>query len=222
MDQFPHYASNGLIKSDKGKSFCKSWLRLSTSAVDPTLYPSPLAIHAPTVLEGKGIDSRLIEIFQPARREKSMSRDELYQWTRQIKAVFRELGVWPAISLALYSYGVVVTRGSAPSRVAEKLSRVGKADSVQRRLERWLANERIDWQACCRVWTSWVMACWQGEQLFLLVDETKLGQPLSAPNAWPDGQVALIGRLLSWVAASIPDGYTPMVQADRGLVLRPL
>lgn len=170
-----------------------------------------------------------------------MSQDELYQWTRQIKSVFQELGVWQAIGLAMYSYGVVVTRGSAPSRVAEKLSGVGKADSVQRRLERWLANERIDWQACCRVWAGWVLRCWSGEQLYLLVDETKLGQHLSAmvvglayrgcciplafwcyaPDAWPDGQVALIGRLLSWVAGSVPDGCTPIVQADRGIGTSP-
>jgi len=141
----------------------------------------------------------------------------------------------------LYSYGVVLSRQSAPSRVAEKLSGVGKADSVQRRLEGWLANKRIDWQGCCRIWAGWVLGCWEGEVLYLLVDETKLGQHLSAmvvglayrgccmplafwcypAKAWPDGQVALIGRLLSWVAASVPDGLIPIVQAERGIGTSP-
>ena len=184
---------------------------------------------------------RLIEIFQRAGREKSMSQTELYQWTAQIKQVFSELGAWQAAGLGLYSYGVMVARQSGPSRVAEKLWEVGKADSVQRRLERWLANERIEWQQCCQAWAGWVLNCWQGEALFLLVDETKLGQQLSVmvvglayrgcciplawwaylPKAWPDGQVALITRLLNWIAPSVPPGVTPIVQADRGIGTSP-
>jgi hypothetical protein len=170
-----------------------------------------------------------------------MSLSELYQWTAQIEGVFSTMGVWQARGLALYSYGIIQARQSAPSKVAEYLSEVGKMDSQQRRLERWLANPRIGWQEGCQCWADWVLGCWQGEQLVLLVDETKLGNQLSVmlvglawrgcciplawwcypPKAWPDGQVALIDRLLSWIAPSVPVGYIPLVQADRGIGTSP-
>ena len=170
-----------------------------------------------------------------------MNLTELYQWQAQLKQVFTLAGAWQIKGLGLYSFGVIEARHCAPSRVAEKMVEVGKADTVQRRLERWLDNERIDWQECCQRWAKWVLSCWQGEQLFLLVDETKLGNQLSVmvvglayrgcciplvwwcypPKAWPEGQVALISRLLSWLVPSIPAGVTPIVQADRGLGTSP-
>jgi hypothetical protein len=120
--------------------------------------------------------------------------------------------------------------------MAEYLSAVGKMDSQQRRLERWLANPRIGWQQGCQCFADWVLRCWQGEQLVLLVDETQLGNQLSVMvvglgysiglgcyplKAWPDGQVALIDRLLSWIAPSVPVGHIPLVQADRGIGTSP-
>lgn len=171
----------------------------------------------------------------------AMSREQLYQWQARIGEVFGALGFWQVLGLALYSYGVILARQCAPSRVAEKLVGVGKADSVQRRLERWLHNPRVDWQACCRVWAGWVVRQYAGERVILLVDETKLGDKLSAmvvglayrgcciplafwcypPKQWPMGQVALIGELLSWIGPSLPTGCIPIVQADRGIGTSP-
>jgi hypothetical protein len=170
-----------------------------------------------------------------------MSLTELYHWQRAVRAAFGFLGCWQVLGLALYSYGVVLARQCAPSRVAEKLPLVGKADSVQRRLERWLDNERIDWQVCCRAWSRWVLSHYSGQRLILLVDETKLGNHLSAmvvgvayrgcciplafwcyaPKQWPLKQVELIVRLLGWIVPSIPTGVIPLVQADRGIGTSP-
>lgn len=170
-----------------------------------------------------------------------MSLTELYRWQEAVRQAFGFLGYWQVLGLALYSYGVVLARQCAPSRVAEKLPLVGKADSVQRRLERWLANDRIDWQRCCGAWGRWVLSQYRGERLILLVDETKLGTELSAmvvgvayrgcciplafwcyaPDHWPHKQVRLIETLLSWIAPSIPTGVIPLVQADRGIGTSP-
>lgn len=170
-----------------------------------------------------------------------MSLKELYHWHRAVRVAFGFLGYWQALGLALYSYGVVLARQCAPSKVAEKLPLVGKADSVQRRLERWLDNERIDWQRCCQAWAGWVLSHYRGQRLILLVDETKLGNHLSAmvvgvayrgcciplafwcypPKAWPLKQVVLIEMLLSWIVPSIPPGVIPLVQADRGIGTSP-
>lgn len=170
-----------------------------------------------------------------------MSLEELYHWHRAVRQAFGCLGCWQALGLALYSYGVVLARQCAPSRVAEKLSLVGKADSVQRRLERFLHNERINWQACCVAWSRWVLSRYVGSLLILLVDETKLGAHLSAmvvglayrgcciplafwcyrPTAWPMKQVELVMTLLHWIAPGVPAGVIPLVQADRGIGTSP-
>ena len=170
-----------------------------------------------------------------------MSRAELYQWSARIGTIFIHLGRWQALGLALFSYGVVLARTCVAGQVAEKLALVGSVKTVQRRLERWLANERINWQVCCRAWSKFVLRQYVGERLILLVDETKLGDHLSAmviglayrgcciplvfwcypPQAWPMGQVHLIEELFSWLAEAIPDGVQPLVEADRGIGTSP-
>src|SRR5258708_32876410 len=145
--------------------------------------------------------------------EPLMNLEELYQWMRPLKQIFVELGTWQVLGLAMYSYGVVLARQCAPSKVSEKLALVGQAKTVQRRLERWLANERIDWLKCCEAWSGFVLRHYVGEMPILLLDETKLGNSLSVmvayrsccipllwwayqPTAWPMGQVHLIEHLL--------------------------
>jgi hypothetical protein len=170
-----------------------------------------------------------------------MNLAELYQWNGEIRGIFRELGVWQALGLALYSYGVVLARECAPSKVAEHLGKVGKIKSVERRLERWLSNERLDWRRCCVAWSGFVLRRYVGEQVILLVDETKLGQHLSVmvvglayrgcciplafwcypPTQWPMEQVRLIEELLCWTAESIPDTCKPILEADRGIGTSP-
>lgn len=170
-----------------------------------------------------------------------MSLAEFYHWQAQVRQMFRFLGAWQVLGLAWYSYGVVLSRHCAPSRVAEKLPLLGKADTVQRRLERWLANEHLDWQRCCQAWARWVLRGYHGARLMLLVDETALGEHLRVmavglahrggciplafwaypPDAWPLRQVDLIMTLLGWIAPSVPAGVIPLVQADRGIGTSP-
>lgn len=170
-----------------------------------------------------------------------MNLAELYQWKGKIREIFSEMGVWQALGLGLYSYGVVQSRQCAPSKVAEHLGSVGKIKSIERQLERWLSNERINWRRGCVEWSRFVLRRYVGEQVILLVDETKLGQHLSAmviglayrgcciplafwcyaPQQWPLEQVRLIEEMLCWIAESIPDGCTPILEADRGIGTSP-
>jgi hypothetical protein len=170
-----------------------------------------------------------------------MSQKQIINWYREIKQGLPGLGHWQAMNVALYSLGIMVARHYAPSRVSEKLRCVGKPMTVQRRLERYLDNRRIEIRGCCEAWSRWLLSRWHGQRIILLVDETKLGQHLSvmvvgvayqgcciplawwcyAPKAWPMGQVALIRTLLEWVAKGIPVGSIPLVQADRGIGCSP-
>ena len=171
-----------------------------------------------------------------------MSPKEVYQLYGQIREHLKCLGHWQALTLALYSMGVVIAEKCIPSKVSEKCGAFGTPQTVQRRLERWLANERINWSVCCREWTQWVVSRYMGEEFLLLVDETKIGQNLSVmvvalayrgcsiplaywcyhPKLWPDGgQVGLINELLSWVLEALPTGCIPIVEVDRGIGTSP-
>lgn len=168
-----------------------------------------------------------------------MSLDLVYQWREQIAGRLPQLGFWQSLNLALYSLGMVLARQNAASRVAEVLGMVGKPESVRRRLERFIANPRIDWQCGCRQWACWVLSQVETERPVLLVDETKLGShlrvmmvglayqscciPLAfwAYRQMPLAQVELIQTLLSWVAPALPAASQPLLQADRGIGTSP-
>src|SRR4051794_37273770 len=150
------------------------------------------------------------------------------------------LGKWQALNLALLSFGIVLARSCTLSIVSEYLWALGKADTVERRIQRFLSNTRINIEQCSIAWSSWIirhLVSNSAQELVLLVDETKLSDHLSImvvalayrkraipltwkcyhQNEWPCGQVELISKLLSTVANSIPVGITPLVQADRGI-----
>lgn len=170
-----------------------------------------------------------------------MSLQQIYMWSEQIARHFGHLGAWQALNLAIYSLGVTLAQRCAPSRVSEKLRMMGKPTTVQRRLERFLANGRIDLRLSCAAWSRWLIGLLGEGQVILLVDETKLGQWLSVmmvglayrgcciplawwcyhEKAWLMKQVDLIAELLSWVAVGVPAGCIPLVQADRGIGCSP-
>jgi hypothetical protein len=117
----------------------------------------------------------------------------------------------------------------------------GKADSITRRFQRFVSNPRIDVETCCTGWVSWVISAWREGPVILLVDETKLANHLSMMmvglayrgrciplawccyphDAWPMSQVDLIDHLLGVVAAGLPAGWVPLVEADRGIGTSP-
>src|SRR6266853_1954383 len=104
-----------------------------------------------------------------------MNLEALYNWQGTIREMLQELGYWQSLTLAMYSLGRVLARQSAPSKVAEKLGMLGKPDTVQRRLERFVDNVRLNWHSCCVAWAWWAYD----------------------PKAWPLGQVELIERVFT-------------------------
>src|SRR6478609_9153016 len=104
------------------------------------------------------------------------------QWLDQLQTRL-PLGKWQALNLALLSFGIVAARSCTLSIVAERLWAFGKADSVERRLQRFVSNERICVHQCISAWARWVLtnlcssSC--SQQIVLLVDETKLADRLS-------------------------------------------
>ena len=171
-----------------------------------------------------------------------MNPEQLYQWAATLQLRLR-LGKWQALTLAGFSLGVMLSERCQLTRVAERLSDWGKADTVERRLQRWLDNERIAIAACQTWWMAWVLstAVRAGERVYVLVDETHLSDHLStmmaglayqrrclglawwsyAPDAWPCGQVELITELLKRVKAVMDPSHEVIVEVDRGIGTSP-
>lgn len=187
-----------------------------------------------------GEEGRLILVCLARPSENTrMSREQLYQWQAQIAHILPELGYWQSLVVALYSVGMVIARQSSASRVAEVLGWMSKPESLRRRFERWVANERVSWQGNCQDWSRWVLARVGQAHPVLLVDETKLGNHLRVMVVglayqscclplvfWayvhmPCGQVELITTLLGWIDAVLPVGCQPLLQADRGIGTSP-
>ena len=169
-------------------------------------------------------------------------RAAVYQWTEQIARQFTPLRASQAKVLAAFSWGVVASRQCTVRRVAEALASLGKPDTVERRLQRFVANPRVDWQASATALAAWIVRRLGARAvLVLLVDETSLQEHLKVmvvsvayrgralpvawwcyrPTAWPLGQVALITRLLDQLAPVLPAQSRVLVQADRGIGTSP-
>ena len=169
-----------------------------------------------------------------------MSQGKVYGLYRQIVKQL-PLKKWQGLCLAAMSVGIAEARSCWLSAVAERLGVLGKADSLTRRFQRFVSNPRVDVEACCSAWVGWVMSSWRSERMVLLVDETKLANHLSMmmvglayrgrciplawrcypQDAWPMSQVELIDHLLGVVAAGLPMGWVPLVEADRGIGTSP-
>jgi hypothetical protein len=127
-------------------------------------------------------------------------------------------------------------------RVAQTVSGQAEASSLERRLQRWIANPRLVISELWQAWLGWVIELWGKAPLLLLVDETKLGKHVSVmmvgvayhacaiPLVWRayrsqdypnEGQVALMQALLKQVQEALPAGHSAVILADRGLGTSP-
>ncbi len=170
-----------------------------------------------------------------------MSQKLFYQWFKEIRGRFSELKKWQTQGIALISLGIIKARKSQASLIAEELPEFGKASTVERRIQRWLANPRIEMDVIFASWVSWVLKQCRNRTLFLLVDETKIGkrvgcmvislaiQKRAIPLVWQcyqadstagypkEGQVKMIGNLLRKVLGLVPENKQVVLEADRGI-----
>lgn len=170
-----------------------------------------------------------------------MNQKQFYQWFEEIRKRFSGLKKWQSLGLILISYGIIKSRRVQASLIAEELPEFGKASTVERRIQRWIANPRIKvWELSVN-WLNWVLENYQGEHIYLLVDETKISdrigcmmislavQNRAIPLIWrcyransaadyPDeGQVKMIGKLLQILLEAIPKDKIVIMEADRGI-----
>lgn len=138
--------------------------------------------------------------------------------------------------------GVLASSSCQLEGVAQALQPRGKVESQYRRLQRCLANERVEVRRLQMEWAGIVVKQMGARQVVLLVDETSLSDHLKvmvlgiwssggcvplawrcyAPHDYPaEGQVGLISELLGRVLPAIPVNLAVWLLADRGIGTSP-
>lgn len=157
---------------------------------------------------------------------------------------FSFLGAWQKRALALWCCGVLVAEQCQLTAVADALvsPQHPSAPALVKRLSRFLSNPRISDELLSQAWVRWVAASYASPHWVILVDETKLSNHVAVmmvgvayrqraiPLVWrcyhphtypPEGQVALIGELLTRLRLLLPSSITLTIQADRGIGTSP-
>jgi hypothetical protein len=180
-----------------------------------------------------------------------MSRQSgLSEWTVLVSTHMPHLSVPQARVLALWSYGIALTRSCGRLTVATFLALLlrQKVDTIEQRLYEWCCDtphkagakrQTLDVTTCFLPLLRWIVALWSGTQLALALDATSLGvrfvvltlsvvyRGCAIPVAWtvlPANQPGAWRRewlrLLRRVRPAIPPHWTVLVLADRGLWAR--
>lgn len=169
----------------------------------------------------------------------------LYQWKEEIASQMRCLNSWQIENLALFSMGVIQAESCQQEQIARQVSSGEQVASTSRRWRRFLGNSRFPLRTFFQEWTAWVVGCYEGDRLYLLVDETKLQERFGImmvglawegrciPLAWRcyhahsatdypvEGQVGMVKGLLETLASVIPAHKSVVVMADRGIGTSP-
>lgn len=161
------------------------------------------------------------------------------QWQQTVKDnLLADLHGHQAKALALLSWTMAIAGSCCAAAIAALApSEKAKPASVRRRMERLLANARLDAAAAMLTLTRSIFRDWSGRSVLLILDETPKQNHLRcmklsvayrrrcvpllsicyAPNRPPMKMPRLVRSMLSQVAACLPEQLTVTLLADRGL-----
>ncbi len=163
-------------------------------------------------------------------------QDEVYHWQEMLQENMPALSRPQLKVLARFSVGMIMAGHCCLERVAQAQGEGERGPSQVRRLQRFLANRRLDLAQACGALSQWVLgALGRGGAVVLLVDETSLSDKLrvmvvalvyrgrAIPLAWKcylekegrEPQVGVISQLLDVVETAVPPGARVLVQGDR-------
>ena len=117
----------------------------------------------------------ILRLKTPGRSGSMSQRQALYHWHHEVERRMPQLSKPLVKVLSGFSFGVAAARCCTLNAVAEAVPALGKPDTVERRLQRFLANPRLDWAQGCQALAAWVLSHLSGRgPVVLLVDETSL------------------------------------------------
>lgn len=168
------------------------------------------------------------------------------RWKAQVKELFPKIHGHQKKTLALFVMGIVLSGSAVLQRVAEGISLQGinpaKMTSIERRLARFIANDRVEVSKIWEDFLSEVLPFWQGKPLRFVLDGTPFRDDativylgmlvhsrvlpvawaiMPATEKWEEKQWTIVARLLDQVSAHLKEADCTLI-ADRGLAGFPL
>lgn len=168
------------------------------------------------------------------------------QWSRQVKELFPDLHAYQQEALAFCVQGVVLAGTAVMQRVAEAVweysDKSTKMESHEKRLQRFVDNERIDVECCWDQFLAQVLPHWKGKNVTLVLDLTPYNEQASIvyigmlvhsrilplawrempqKETWEQGQWDLLRPLFGCLGDLLKDSSCTLL-ADRGLSCLPL
>lgn len=165
----------------------------------------------------------------------------LDQWEHHVKEVFPHLHHFQQETLAFIVQGIIQSGNAVMQRVAEAaweyLSSETNMVSHERRLHRFVANDRIEVEVCWKEFLEKVLPFWHNKPVTLILDLTPYTKEATIVSVgmvvqsrvlpvawcvmppqerWDQGQWESVARLFAQVAASLPSADCTLL-ADRGL-----
>jgi hypothetical protein len=162
-------------------------------------------------------------------------------WQEQLKDLLTGIHGHQKKTLAFFVLGMVLSGSAVMQRVAETMSEHGlsqaKMSSIERRLARFLANERIVVPLIWKLFLAQVLTPFRGQHLYFVLDNMPFRDELTivylgllvhsrvlpvawavmpAQTKWDEGQWNIVGRLLDQVTVHLPETSCTLL-ADRGL-----
>jgi hypothetical protein len=165
----------------------------------------------------------------------------LDQWSQQVKEIFPTLHTYQQEGLAFAVQGIIQSGNAIMQRVAETvweyLSSETKMVSHERRLQRFIANDRIEVEACWKEFLQNTLPFWENKRATLILDMTPYTQEativylgivvqsrvlpiawqiMPQQESWDERQWEIVERLFDQVAAYLSRTDCTLL-ADRGL-----
>jgi Transposase DDE domain len=167
-------------------------------------------------------------------------------WQEQLKELLPGIHGHQKKTLALFVLGIILSGSAVMQRVAETAHERGlseaKMTSIERRLARFIAHERIVVPVIWKLFLAQVLTPFRGHTLTFVLDNTPFRDELTlvylgllvhsrvlpvawavmpAQTKWDEGQWQIVGRLLDQVRVHLPATSCTLI-ADRGLTGMPL
>ena len=168
------------------------------------------------------------------------------QWHTQVKELFPKIHGHQKKTLALFVIGIMLAGNAVLQRVAEGLNLHGinpaKMTSIERRLARFIANDRVVVRKIWADFLSQVLPFWQGKPLRFVLDCTPIRSDatvvylgllvhsrvlpvawavMPGQEKWEEKQWSIVARLLDQIIPHL-EGADCTLLADRGLAGFPL
>jgi len=168
------------------------------------------------------------------------------KWHEQVKELLPGVHGHQKKTLALCVVSIILSGSAVLQRMAESIYLAGmseaKMPSIERRLARFVANQRVQVSKIWKLFLTQVLASWKGKAVQLVLDGTPFGNRativylgllvhsrvlpvawriMPQQEEWDQGQWELVGELLDAVSLHL-EPMDCTVIADRGLAGLPL